>query len=88
MRRLLERTELELEESRSAVERMVDGTTDGTTDAKGGGREATSTGYIMDGVGDDAKDCNWESCFKFRANAVILSVGYAIGIGISSMMVA
>ena len=54
MRRLLERTELELEESRSAVERMVDG----TTDAKGGGREATSTGYIMDGVDDETKDCS------------------------------
>ena len=56
MRRQLERTELELEESRSAVEGMVDD----TTDAKGGGREATSTGYIMDGVDDEAKDCNWE----------------------------
>jgi hypothetical protein len=39
---------------------------DGTTDANGGGTESTSTstGYIIDGVDDDAKDWIWESCFK------------------------
>ena len=55
MRRLLGCVELELEESRSADER---------SNLNSGGREATSTRYIMDGVDDDAKDCNWESCFN------------------------